>query len=161
MVVTVASVGAGAQEAPQLALPSPLHGYETERIGSVTWTFPESERGRVAELIEAFDEHWAEVESDFGAVIDDKLIIRVARNPREMRAMAPIGAPPPDYATGVAYSHRGLILLTMSAPQTARSTAAPLVVPVVETSGLSEQTWRDAAVGDNARLYTATSSILP
>jgi len=32
--------------------------------------------------------------------------------------MAPIGAPPPDYATGVAYSHRGLILLTMSAPQT-------------------------------------------
>jgi hypothetical protein len=118
MVVTVASVGAGAQEAPELALPSPLHGYETERIGSVTWTFPESERGRVAELIEGFDEHWAEVESDFGAVIDDDLIIRVARNPREMRAMAPIGAPPPDYATGVAYSHRGLILLTMSAPQT-------------------------------------------
>ena len=64
--MTVASVGAAAQETPEFALPSPLDGYETEAIGSVTWTFPESERGRVAELIEGFDEHWAEVVSDFG-----------------------------------------------------------------------------------------------
>jgi hypothetical protein len=84
--VTVASVGAAAQEAPELSLPSPIDGYQTERIGSVTWTFPESERGRVAELIESFDEHWAKVVSDFGARIDDDLVIRVARNPREMRA---------------------------------------------------------------------------
>ena len=116
--VSVVSVGAAAQEAPELSLPSPLDGYETEQIGPVTWTFPESERGRVAELIESLDEHWAEIESDFGAPIDDDLIIRVARNPREMRAMAPIGHPPPDYATGVAYSSWGVILLTMSAPQT-------------------------------------------
>jgi len=112
------SVGAAAQEAHDLALPSPLSGYETEHMGSVTWTFPESERGRVAELIESFDAHWAEVEGDFGVAIDDELIIRVARNPREMRAMAPFGHPPPDYATGVAYPGWGVILLTMSAPQT-------------------------------------------
>jgi hypothetical protein len=117
-VVTIASVGAAAQEAPEFSLPSPPDGYATERIGSVTWTFPESERGRVAELIEDFDEHWTGVEADFGTVIDDELIIRVARNPREMRAMAPVGAPPPDYASGVAYSRWGVILLTMSAPQT-------------------------------------------
>jgi hypothetical protein len=116
--MTVTSVGAAAQEAPEFALPSPIHGYETEQIGSVTWTFPQSERGRVAELIERFDEHWVEVESDFGVAIDDELIIRVARNPREMRAMAPFGHPPPDYATGVAYPGWGVILLTMSAPQT-------------------------------------------
>ena len=112
------SVGAGAQEAPELALPSPLEGYETEQIGSVTWTFPESERGRVEELIDGFDEHWAKVVSDFGVPVDDELVIRVARNPREMRAMAPLGHPPPNYATGVAYSRWGVILLTMSAPQT-------------------------------------------
>jgi hypothetical protein len=116
--MTVTSVGAAAQETPEFALPSPLEGYETETIGAVTWTFPESERGRVAELIEGFDDHWAKVVSDFGEVIDDELVIRVARNPREMRAMAPIGHPPPDYATGVAYSRWGVILLTMSAPQT-------------------------------------------
>ncbi|MBW1762321.1 MAG: hypothetical protein JRG67_05130 [Deltaproteobacteria bacterium] len=118
LAVAVGSVSTHAQEAPELSLPSPLSGYETERIGSVTWTFPESERGRVAGLIEGFDERWAEVVSDFGTPIDDDLIIRVARNPREMRAMAPFGHPPPDYATGVAYSSWGVILLTMSAPQT-------------------------------------------
>ncbi|MGB8332604.1 MAG: peptidase MA family metallohydrolase [Polyangiales bacterium] len=115
---TVAPVGSSAQEAAELSLPAPLDGYQTERIGSVTWTFPTAERARVAELIERFDEHWAELSADFGVVIDDELTIRVARNPREMRALAPIGHPPPDYATGVAYSDWGVILLSMSAPQT-------------------------------------------
>jgi hypothetical protein len=102
--MTLASVGVAAQAAPDLSLPSPPDGYETQHIGSIVWTFPESERGRVAELIEDFEQRWAEVETDFGVTIDDQLVIRVARNPREMRAMAPVGAPPPDYATGVAYS---------------------------------------------------------
>lgn len=127
--MTSVSVGAAAQEAPQealqealqdapeLSLPSPLDGYETERIGPVTWTFPESERGRVDKLMDGVEEHWAELVDIFGVPFDDELIIRVARNPREMRAMAPYGHPPPDYATGVAYSHWGVILLTMSAPE--------------------------------------------
>ena len=105
------------QDAPELSLPSPLDGYETERIGPVTWTFPESERGRVDKLMDGVEEHWAELVDIFGVPFDDELIIRVARNPREMRAMAPYGHPPPDYATGVAYSHWGVILLTMSAPE--------------------------------------------
>ena len=116
--MTLVPVGAVAQEAPELSLPSPIDGYETERIGSVSWTFPESERGRVDALMDRFSEHWAQLVDDFGVPIDDELIIRVARNPREMRAMAPFGHPPPDYATGVAYSRWGVILLTMSAPDT-------------------------------------------
>jgi hypothetical protein len=124
--VTSVSVGAAAQLAPQeatqtapvLSLPSPLDGYETERVGTVTWTFPESERDRTEELMDSVEEHWAALLDNFGVPIDDQLIIRVARNPREMRAMAPYGHPPPDYATGVAYSQWGVILLTMSAPET-------------------------------------------
>jgi hypothetical protein len=114
----VTAFGVDAQEEPELSLPSLLDGYETERVGAVTWAYPDSERSRVAELIDGFDEHWAKVVDDFGVNIDDELVIRVARNPREMRALAPIGHPPPDYATGVAYSSSGLILLTMSAPET-------------------------------------------
>ncbi len=114
--LTAASVVA--QEVPELVLPEPPEGYRTERIDSVTWTYPESQRARVAPLIESLDDHWREVANDFGVIIDDQLIIRVARNPREMRALAPIDHPPPDYATGVAYSRAGIILLTMSAPQT-------------------------------------------
>ena len=124
--MTVASPGAVAQEtpdaaveeAPEFSLPEPLDGYETERIGSVMWTYPVSERDRVVHLIESFDDHWAKVSDDFGVNIDDELVIRVARNPREMRALGPVGYPPPEYATGVAYSRWGVILLTMSAPQT-------------------------------------------
>lgn len=116
--MAASSTGAAAQEAPGLSLPPPPRGYRTERVGSVTWTFPESERDRVAGLIERFDEHWANIADDFGVVIDDDLVIRVARNPREMRALAPVGDPPPDYATGVAYPRWGVILMSMSAPQT-------------------------------------------
>ena len=115
--VTVISVGGAAQDAPELSLPATPDGYHTERLRSVTWTYPDAERDRVEAIIETFDEHWAKLSNDFGVPIGDELVIRVARNPREMRAMAPLGHPPPEYATGVAYSRWGVILLTMSAPQ--------------------------------------------
>lgn len=115
--VTLVAAGAVAQEAPEPTLPSAPDGYQTERIGAVTWTYPEAFRDRVDVLIDGFDEHWANVIADFGVPVDEDLVIRVARNPREMRALAPVGHPPPDYATGVAYSRWGVILLTMSAPE--------------------------------------------
>ena len=115
---TLFATAAGAQEPFEALLPVPPTGYETEQIGAVTWTFPISERDRVVPLIESVAERWGEVRNDFGVAIDDHLVIRVARNPREMRALAPIGHQPPDYASGVAYPRWGLILLTMSAPDT-------------------------------------------
>ena len=102
----------------ELVLPEPMEGYISERIDSANWTYPAALRGRVAPLIENLDEHWRNIVNDFGVSIDDQLEIRVARNPVEMRALAPVGAPPPDYASGVAYPQWGVILLTMSAPQT-------------------------------------------
>jgi hypothetical protein len=118
LAISLSAPSAMAQQATELVLPEPAAGYHTERIGSVTWTYPSSERGRVAPLIETLDDHWREVVNDFGVIVDEELVIRVARNPREMRALAPVDAPPPDYATGVAYSRAGVILLTMSAPET-------------------------------------------
>ena len=110
---------AQAEDAPLgFVLPPPPEGYVTERIGPVTWTYPESERKRAIPLIEGLDDHWRRVINDLGVIIDDGLVIRVARNPREMRALAPLNRPPPDYATGVAYPPFGVILLTMSAPET-------------------------------------------
>lgn len=115
---TLFAIPTAAQGPPEAPLPTPPSGYETEQVGPVTWTFPVSERERVAPLIESVEEYWTDVASDFGVVLDEHLVIRVARNPREMRALAPIGHPPPDYASGVAYPSWGLILLTMSAPDT-------------------------------------------
>lgn len=110
------ATAATAQDFPEAPLPEPPSGYDTAQIGDVTWTYPRALEERVTPLIEGFDAHWAAVQTDFGVPVDDDLIIRVARNPREMRAMAPPGFPPPEYATGVAYPGWGLILLTMSAP---------------------------------------------
>ncbi|MDH3727320.1 MAG: peptidase MA family metallohydrolase [Myxococcales bacterium] len=107
-----------AQAPPEAPLPAPPTGYESEQIGPITWTFPISERARVVPLIESVEKHWADVANDFGVLVDQHLTIRVARNPREMQALSPIGYPPPDYATGVAYPPWGVILLTMSAPDT-------------------------------------------
>jgi len=118
VVVPFLATVTAAQAPPEAPLPTPPTGYATEQVGPVTWTFPVSERKRVVPLVESVEKHWAAVATDFGVVIDDRLTIRVARNPREMRALSPIGYPPPDYATGVAYPRWGVILITMSAPDT-------------------------------------------
>ncbi len=118
LAIAVSAASAVAQPIQELVLPEPLDGYQTEQVDSVRWTYPSSMRDRVTPLIEGLDDHWRSVVNDFGVIVDDQLEIRVARNPREMRALAPVGAPPPDYATGVAYPRWGVILLTMSAPRT-------------------------------------------
>lgn len=119
LALTIVAGSAAAQGLePDPVLPPPIDGYRSERIGAVTWTYPDAHRDRVDALIDAVDAHWAKLVDDFGVPIDDELVIRVARNPREMRALAPVGYPPPEYATGVAYSQWGVILLTMSAPET-------------------------------------------
>ncbi len=106
----------GAQESDLAILPPAPEGYTTQIRDSVQWTFPQSLRSRVEPLFDALDEHWAEITDELGATVDQKLVIRVARNPAEMRELAPLGATPPNYATGVAYPPWGVILLTFSAP---------------------------------------------
>ena len=138
-----------AQAEQELILPEPMDGYITEQIDSVSWTYPTAFRGRVAPLIENVDEHWRNVVNDFGVIIDDHLEIRIARNPVEMRAMAPVGAPPPDYATGVAYPRWGLILLTMSAPQTWE----PPDLEVVLVHELSHIAFYRAVAGSSVPLW--------
>ncbi|MEM8609752.1 MAG: peptidase MA family metallohydrolase [Myxococcota bacterium] len=114
--VALLATTAAAQDIPEAPLPAPPEGYETEQVGPITWTFPVALRDRVVPLIESAPQHWIDVQNDFGVPVDDDLVVRVARNPREMKQMAPVGYPPPEYATGVAYPAWGVILLTMSAP---------------------------------------------
>lgn len=93
-------------------------GYATIREQHVEWVFPESHASKVTELRAVHRDAWTRVTKDLGVEIDPQLTIRVARNPREMQFLAPSGYAPPAYATGVAYPSQGLILLTLSAPET-------------------------------------------
>lgn len=101
-----------------LALPDAPEGYVAERRGDVRWEFPDQASEVAHELQEVYEEHWPRVTRELGGDTDGPLIIRIGRNPEEMRALAPRGAPPPAYASGVAYPARGLILLTLAAPET-------------------------------------------
>lgn len=117
-------VGAGWDAAPGEApsvrptLPAPPDDYVTEDRGKVTWTFPSAATSEARELQEAFADAWKRVEDDLGEDVDDTLVIRIGRDPEEMKALAPVGHPPPDYASGVAYPPFGVILLTLTAPET-------------------------------------------
>lgn len=99
-------------------LPPPPVDYAREQRGEVQWTFPRAARSETEALMSALPGRWNEVTRPFGGEIDRALIVRVARNPADLQALAPIGMPPPDYAAGVAYPRHGVILLTLTAPET-------------------------------------------
>lgn len=105
-------------DALERALPDAPDGYQRERRGEVRWEFPEQATSVAHDLQEVFREEWPRVVQELGGDIDDDLVIRIGRNPEDMRALAPPEAPPPAYASGVAYPSRGLILLTLTAPET-------------------------------------------
>lgn len=99
------------------ALPQSPADYMSESVGNVTWDFPRQAESDARDLIAAWRPAWDRIESDLGESLDSTMRIRIARNAAEMRALAPVGAPPPDYAAGVAYPALGLILLSFTAPQ--------------------------------------------
>lgn len=109
---SVAWVGGGG------ALPEPPEGYETRENDGIRWVFPGGAEGDYETLRDLRADAWATLEEDLGVDVDDALEVRIARNPDEMRELGPRWAPPPAYAAGVAYGSTGLILLTLSAPDT-------------------------------------------
>lgn len=102
------------------ALPPLPAGYVTRDDQGVRWDLPEE--ARAGEIVDQLQDivrvEWPRIERELGVDIEDDLVIRVARSPDEMRALAPADAPPPAYAVGVAYPASGLVLLTLSAPET-------------------------------------------
>ncbi len=105
-----------ADEAVDVTLPDAPEGYLSETRGGIEWTFPASATSVVRELQGSYAASWQRVVDELGGPIDDRVIIRVGLDPEEMRALAPVGHPPPDYAAGVAYPRFGVILLTLQAP---------------------------------------------
>lgn len=110
-----ADVGELASDA---ALPDAPSDYRMEQRGPVRWEFPAQATSVAHDLQEVYTQEWPRVVAELGVEVPDELIIRIGRNPGEMAALAPVHAPPPSYAAGVAYPARGLVLLTLSAPQT-------------------------------------------
>lgn len=100
-----------------VALPAMPEGFEQIVDGDTTWQFPAAARELVVVVRDATAADRVRVTHELGAASSPTLI-RVGRDPDEMRALAPPEAPPPAYAVGVTYPRLSLILLTLSAPST-------------------------------------------
>lgn len=93
---------------------------EFQRIdrGWLVVEFPASVRERVESLVEDATEYRGRLSDEFGQVLLEHAIVRIARTPEQMAELAPEGAPPPPYAAGVAYPSAHLALLALQAPDT-------------------------------------------
>lgn len=101
-----------------LTLPPLPETYLVEHRGAVTWAFPARTSDETHALQATYDEVWPRLVDELGGEVPATTEIRLATSPEQMRALAPIGAPPPAYATGVTYPGASLILLSFTAPET-------------------------------------------
>lgn len=93
-------------------------GYVAQADGPVRWTYPTAADDEVRALRSTQADTWRRIAGELGTIIDPALDIRVARNPEEMRALVGVSTPLPGYADGIAFPESGLVLLTLTDPDT-------------------------------------------
>ncbi len=109
-------------DAPRLAetslhRPAPPISFNRHDAGWIHFAYPPEVRERIQPLINMADAARQELSERLGRAVLQDVSVRIARTPGEMATLAPEGAPYPKYASGVAYSEIGLILLTLEPPQ--------------------------------------------
>lgn len=103
--------------AARALLPRAPQGYVEARVGQIEWTYPRAAEAETRELQELAPVAWRRVTSELGGRVDGHLFVRIARNPDDMARLAPEGAKPPAYATGVTYPALGLVIVSLTAPE--------------------------------------------
>jgi hypothetical protein len=93
-------------------------GYATQTDGPVRWTYPLSAEDEVRALRSAQGRTWRRIVSELGLPVSPALDIRVAINTEQMRGLVPANTPLPGYADGFALPDAGIILLTLTEPET-------------------------------------------
>lgn len=97
----------------ELHLPPVPPGYGVHDAGWLRVAYPPGTGERIQPLIDAAGAFRAELARRFAHPVLERVDVRVARTPAEMARLAPEGAPFPAYASGVAYSRLGLVLLSI------------------------------------------------
>ena len=110
------TAGANAQAKPH-AEELPV-GYVTQQDNDVRWTYPSAAEDEVRSLRAIQAQTWRRIVTELGTSVSPDLDIRVARNPEQMRALVGANTPLPGYADGIAFPESGLVLLTLTDPDT-------------------------------------------
>ncbi len=109
---TLPPEGTGLGELPPLP-----EGFRRRQVGVVRWAWPAALDEEVARMQHDLPSIWKRLTTDLGTSVPMDLVVRVARGPEEMAALAPRGLSPPGYAVGVAYPAMGVVLLSAVAPR--------------------------------------------
>lgn len=104
------------------SIPSVPASYVTKDLGWLKLSYPPAAAERVEPLIENANQVKEQLASIFAQPVLEHVEVRVAPTFADMARLAPADAPPPAYASGVAYNGRHLVLLTMMAPRGAEAT---------------------------------------
>jgi hypothetical protein len=103
-------------------LPPPPADFDRVEDGWLTVELPGSVRDRAAALTSEADAFRSQLAAELGAPVLDHVLVRIARDPEQMAALAPEGAPPFSYASAMAYPSVRLAILSLKAPHTWEAT---------------------------------------
>ena len=98
----------------RISLPPPPSGFNVFDGGWIRFYYHPSVRERIQPLIEESTVIRRELSERLGVPPLSGVRVDIARTPGEMATFAPPEAPFPEYASGVAYSDLGLVLLTLA-----------------------------------------------
>jgi hypothetical protein len=103
-------------------VPAPPGDFERVDDGWLTVELPGSVRDRAAALTADADAFRTRLAGELGAPVLDHVLVRIARDPEQMAALAPEGAPPFSYASAMAYPSVKMAILSLKAPHTWEAT---------------------------------------
>lgn len=103
----------------EVTIPAVPGSYVTRDLGWLKLSFPRAATERVEPMLREADAIKGQLTELLGQPVLGHVEVRVTPTFEEMRNLAPIGAPPPAYASGVAYPRLHLVLISMMAPQRA------------------------------------------
>ena len=106
----------------EITIPPLPTDYLTRDLGWLKLSFPSAAAERVDSLLHdapAIKTQFAEM---LGQDVLARVEVRITPSFSDMTRLAPIGAPPPSYASGVAYPKLHLVLISMMAPRGAEAT---------------------------------------
>lgn len=101
----------------QVDVPPVPATYVTKDLGWLKLSYPAAAAERVASIVRDADAVKTELSYALAQPVLDRVEVRVAPTVADMARLAPANAPPPEYASGVAYSGTHLVLLSMLAPR--------------------------------------------
>ena len=106
----------------EAVIPALPPSYVTRDLGWLKLSYPPAAKERVESLLDDAEAFKTELSETLGQDVLSHVEVRITPTVADMTRLAPVGSPPPSYASGVAYPRLKLVLISMFAPRGADAT---------------------------------------